>query len=60
VIGARQTGKTTSINNVINNLQDVLVMNGDDAVVRRLLSKRNQNNKSIQFSGIFLMRRLRA
>ena len=41
VIGARQTGKTTSINNVINNLQNVLVLNGDDAVVRTLLSSAN-------------------
>jgi len=41
VIGARQTGKTTSINNIINNLQNVLVLNGDDAVVRTLLSSVN-------------------
>ena len=41
VIGARQTGKTTSINNIINNLPDVLVLNGDDSVVRILLSSAN-------------------
>ena len=41
VVGARQTGKTTSINNVISNLQDVLVLNGDDSVVRSLLSSAN-------------------
>jgi predicted AAA+ superfamily ATPase len=41
VIGARQTGKTTSVNNIISNLQDVLVLNGDDSVVRNLLSKAN-------------------
>jgi len=41
VIGARQTGKTTSINNVIGGLQDVLVLNGDDSVVRTLLSLAN-------------------
>jgi len=41
VIGARQTGKTTSINNIISNLPDVLVLNGDDSVVRTLLSLAN-------------------
>jgi len=41
VIGARQTGKTTSINNIVSTLQDVLVMNGDDAVVRVLLNSAN-------------------
>ena len=41
VIGARQTGKTTLINNIINNLQDVLTLNGDDSVVRALLSSAN-------------------
>jgi predicted AAA+ superfamily ATPase len=41
VIGARQTGKTTSINNVISKLQDVLSLNGDDAITRTLLSSAN-------------------
>ena len=41
VIGARQTGKTTSINNIISSMDDVLVLNGDDAVVRSLLSSTN-------------------
>jgi len=41
VIGARQTGKTTSINNIVSKLQNVLVLNGDDAVVRTLLSSAN-------------------
>jgi len=41
VIGARQTGKTTSINNIISKMHDVLVLNGDDAIVRTLLSSTN-------------------
>jgi predicted AAA+ superfamily ATPase len=41
VIGARQTGKTTSINNIVSKLHNVLVLNGDDAVVRTLLSSAN-------------------
>ena len=41
VIGARQIGKTTLINNIISNLQDVLSLNGDDSVVRTLLSSAN-------------------
>jgi predicted AAA+ superfamily ATPase len=41
VIGARQTGKTTSINNIIRNLQDVLVLNGDDTIARTLLASAN-------------------
>jgi len=41
VIGARQTGKTTSVNNIISNLQNVAVLNGDDMVVRALLSSAN-------------------
>ena len=41
VIGARQIGKTTSINNVIRGLQDVLMLNGDDVTVRTLLSSAN-------------------
>ena len=41
VIGARQTGKTTSINNIVYSLSDVLVLNGDDSVVRTLLSSAN-------------------
>jgi predicted AAA+ superfamily ATPase len=41
VIGARQTGKTTSINNIVSHLQDVLVLNGDDTIVRTLLASAN-------------------
>jgi predicted AAA+ superfamily ATPase len=41
VIGARQTGKTTSINNIVGNLHDVLALTGDDSVVRTLLSSAN-------------------
>ena len=41
VIGARQTGKTTSVNNILTILQDVLILNGDDSVVRALLSPAN-------------------
>jgi len=41
VIGARQIGKTTSISNIVSNLQNVLVLNGDDTVVRTLLSSAN-------------------
>jgi predicted AAA+ superfamily ATPase len=50
VIGARQTGKTTSINNIISNLQDVLVLNGDDDGRK----KQEKILRPIQHFGLFL------
>jgi predicted AAA+ superfamily ATPase len=41
VVGARQTGKTTSINNIVRTFQNVLFLSGDDSVVRSLLSSSN-------------------
>lgn len=41
VIGARQTGKTTAINHVLEAYNDVLFLNGDDSFVRNLLKDSN-------------------
>jgi len=41
VIGARQTGKTTSINSILESYNDVLYLNGDDSFVRDLLRDSN-------------------
>lgn len=41
IIGARQIGKTTSINNVLKNKENVLFLDGDDPVVRELLNNAN-------------------
>ena len=38
VIGARQIGKTTSILNVLNNQENVLILDGDDSFMRDLLN----------------------
>jgi len=39
VIGARQVGKTTSILNLINNQENVLILDGDDSFTRDLLNE---------------------
>ena len=41
IIGARQIGKTTSINSVLKNKENVLFLDGDDPVVRELLDNAN-------------------
>ena len=41
IIGARQIGKTTSINNVLKDKENLLFLNGDDPVVREMLSNIN-------------------
>ncbi len=41
IIGARQIGKTTSINNVLKDQENLLFLNGDDIVVRELLTNIN-------------------
>lgn len=39
LIGARQTGKTTSIMNIIRSQQNVLELDGDDRIIRNLLNE---------------------
>ncbi|MDO9633976.1 MAG: ATP-binding protein [Paludibacter sp.] len=39
VIGARQTGKTTSLLNLLQSYSDVLLLDGDDRVVRETLNE---------------------
>ena len=39
LIGARQTGKTTSIINIIRSQQNVLELDGDDRIIRNLLNE---------------------
>jgi predicted AAA+ superfamily ATPase len=39
LIGARQTGKTTSIMNIIRSQQNVLDLDGDDRIIRNLLNE---------------------
>lgn len=39
VIGARQIGKTTSILHLIENMENVLIMDGDDSFIRNLLKE---------------------
>ncbi|SFI49144.1 ATP-binding protein [Halpernia frigidisoli] len=41
IIGARQIGKTTSINNVLQDKENLLFLNGDDPVVREMWSNIN-------------------
>ena len=41
IVGARQIGKTTSINFVLKNKEKVLFLDGDDPVVRELLDNAN-------------------
>lgn len=41
IIGARQIGKTTSINSVLKNKENVLFLDADDPVVRELLDNAN-------------------
>ena len=41
IVGARQIGKTTSINNVLEKKEDVLFLDGDDPVVRSILENAN-------------------
>ncbi|MCL2501683.1 MAG: AAA family ATPase [Bacteroidales bacterium] len=41
LLGPRQTGKTTLIHNIIRNVQDVLVLTGDDSDTATLLSLAN-------------------
>ncbi|MDR2969992.1 MAG: ATP-binding protein, partial [Tannerellaceae bacterium] len=44
VIGARQTGKTTVINKVLETYSNVLLLDGDDSFVRNLLADSNTEN----------------
>jgi len=44
IIGARQTGKTTAINHVLESQKNVLFLNGDDSFVRNLLKDSNTEN----------------
>lgn len=41
IVGARQIGKTTSINNVLEKKENVLFLAGDDPVVRSILENAN-------------------
>lgn len=41
IIGARQIGKTTSVNKVLKGQDDLLFLNGDDPVVREMLNNIN-------------------
>ena len=41
VTGPRQVGKTTLIENILNGLNDVLILNGDDPAILKLLDRPN-------------------
>ncbi|MCD6347195.1 MAG: ATP-binding protein [Bacteroidales bacterium] len=51
ILGSRQVGKTTLLNELIRDKQDILVLNGDEPDIREMLSNINSERLTSLFAG---------